>query len=430
MSALTQLSTFSALRHRDYRLFWTGSLVSLVGTWMQSTAQSYLVWELTGSALATGLTVLFFSLPSTVLSLLGGVVADRIDRRKLVLTTQSLFMLQSAAMTGLTLAGTIEVWQIYLLALGNGIVMAFDSPGRQSMLPSLVEREDLSNAIALNSTVFNASRVVGPPIAGIVYAAAGPAWCFAVNTVSFAAILYVLWIIRPRWGGPSVTQATLWRNLAEGVNYARTHPIERTLLLLVSLVGTFAFTYVVLMPVVASRVLGGGPAENGYLLGAAGVGATLGGLMVATLRPRRPGKLIVSFGYAAVLCLIAFSLSRHLVLSMVLSVGIGGSVMAFLATCNATIQSHVPDALRGRIMSLYTLALIGSGPLNSLIAGVLGNVLGAPWTIALSGLVMGLAVGVIAWRNRAVVELDVTNPASASRSVAYSGRAASEGATD
>lgn len=430
MSALTQLSTFSALRHRDYRLFWTGSLVSLVGTWMQSTAQSYLVWELTGSALATGLTVLFFSLPSTVLSLLGGVVADRIDRRKLVLTTQSLFMLQSAAMTGLTLAGTIEVWQIYLLALGNGIVMAFDSPGRQSMLPSLVEREDLSNAIALNSTVFNASRVVGPPIAGIVYAAAGPAWCFAVNTVSFAAILYVLWIIRPRWDGPSVTQATLWRNLAEGVNYARTHPIERTLLLLVSLVGTFAFTYVVLMPVVASRVLGGGPAENGYLLGAAGVGATLGGLMVATLRPRRPGKLIVSFGYAAVLCLIAFSLSRHLVLSMVLSVGIGGSVMAFLATCNATIQSHVPDALRGRIMSLYTLALIGSGPLNSLIAGVLGNVLGAPWTIALSGLVMGLAVGVIAWRNRAVVELDVTNLASASRGVAYSGRAASEGATD
>lgn len=430
MSALTQLSTFSALRHRDYRLFWTGSLVSLVGTWMQSTAQSYLVWELTGSALATGLTVLFFSLPSTVLSLLGGVVADRIDRRKLVLTTQFLFMLQSAAMTGLTLAGTIEVWQIYLLALGNGIVMAFDSPGRQSMLPSLVEREDLSNAIALNSTVFNASRVVGPPIAGIVYAAAGPAWCFAVNTVSFAAILYVLWIIRPRWGGPSVTQATLWRNLAEGVNYARTHPIERTLLLLVSLVGTFAFTYVVLMPVVASRVLGGGPAENGYLLGAAGVGATLGGLMVATLRPRRPGKLIVSLGYAAVLCLIAFSLSRHLVLSMVLSVGIGGSVMAFLATCNATIQSHVPDALRGRIMSLYTLALIGSGPLNSLIAGVLGNVLGAPWTIALSGLVMGLAVGVIAWRNRAVVELDVTNLASASRGVAYSGRAASEGATD
>lgn len=430
MSALTQLSTFSALRHRDYRLFWTGSLVSLVGTWMQSTAQSYLVWELTGSALATGLTVLFFSLPSTVLSLLGGVVADRIDRRKLVLTTQFLFMLQSAAMTGLTLAGTIEVWQIYLLALGNGIVMAFDSPGRQSMLPSLVERENLSNAIALNSTVFNASRVVGPPIAGIVYAAAGPAWCFAVNTVSFAAILYVLWIIRPRWGGPSVTQATLWRNLAEGVNYARTHPIERTLLLLVSLVGTFAFTYVVLMPVVASRVLGGGPAENGYLLGAAGVGATLGGLMVATLRPRRPGKLIVSFGYAAVLCLIAFSLSRHLVLSMLLSVGIGGSVMAFLATCNATIQSHVPDALRGRIMSLYTLALIGSGPLNSLIAGVLGNVLGAPWTIALSGLVMGLAVGVIAWRNRAVVELDVTNLASASRRVAYSGRAASEGATD
>lgn len=413
IGSLTRLSTFSALRHRDYRLFWTGSLVSLVGTWMQSTAQSYLVWELTRSPLATGLTVLFFSLPSTMLSLLGGVVADRADRRKLVLTTQLIFMLQSALLTILTFGGAIKVWQIYALALVSGTVMAFDSPGRQSMLPSLVEREDLSNAIALNSTVFNASRVIGPPIAGLVYAVAGPAWCFAVNTVTYAAILYALWIIRPRWDGPGLRQVTVWRNVVEGVHYVRTHPVERTLLLLVSLVGAFAFTYVVLMPVVASRVLGGGPAENGYLLGAAGVGATLGGLLVATLRPRRPGKLIVSFGYAAVVCLIGFSLSRHLLLSMALSVGIGGSIMAFLATCNATIQSHVPDALRGRIMSLYTLALIGSGPLNSLIAGVLGNVLGAPMAIGICGAVMGLAIALIARWNRPVFELETSRPALA-----------------
>ncbi len=429
---LTRLTTFSAFRHRDYRLFWTGSLISLVGTWMQSTAQSYLVWELTGSALATGLTVLFFSLPSTLLSLLGGVVADRVDRRKLVLATQTVFMLQSAVLTLLTFMGAITVWEIYLLALVNGTVMAFDSPGRQSMLPSLVEREDLGSAIALNSTVFNAGRVIGPPIAGLVYAAAGPAWCFAFNTVSYAAILYALWIIRPGWAGPGVAQTTLWRNLAEGLHYVRTHPMERTLLLLVSLVGTFAFTYVVLMPVVASRVLGGGPAENGYLLGAAGVGATLGALTVATLRPRRPGRLIVGFGVAAALCLIAFSLSRDLVLSMTLSVGIGGSLMAFLATCNTTIQSHVPDALRGRIMSVYTLALIGSGPLNSLIAGVLGGALDAPWAIALSGLVMGLAVGTIAWRNRAVVDVEVAAAAPAAALTTYktSDRTATDTAAD
>lgn len=403
----TRLSTFSALRHRDYRLFWTGSLVSLVGTWMQSTAQSYLVWELTRSALATSLTFLFFSLPSTVLSVVGGVVADRMERRALVLATQTIFMLQALTMTVLTFSRTIEVWHVYLLALVNGTVMAFDSPARQSMLPSLVEREDLGNAIALNSTVFNAGRVIGPPIAGIVYAAAGPAWCFAVNTVSYAAILYALWIIRPRSAGSMVRQSTMWWNIVEGMQYVRSHSVERTLLLLVALVGTFAFTYVVLMPVVATRVLGGGPAENGYLLGSAGVGATLGGLMVATLRPRRPGKVILSFGSVAVLCLVAFSFSRHLALSMALSVGIGGSIMAFLATCNATIQFHLPDTLRGRIMSLYTLALIGSGPLNSLIAGLLGSALGAPLAIALSGAVLGLGLVLVALRNREVFDLEM-----------------------
>lgn len=407
ISFLTRLSTFSALRHRNYRLFWTGAVASLVGTWMQGTAQSYLVWELTRSPFATSLPVLFFSLPSTLVSLIGGVVADRVDRRKLLLVTQTTFMLQAATLTALTFTGHIKVWQIYLLALVNGIVMAFDAPGRQSLVPSLVSREDLSNAIALNSTAFNASRVIGPPLAGLIYAAAGPQWCFAINAASFPAVLYALWIIRPAAATHGVPRTHLWRDLREGLQYVRHHVIVRTLLLLVSLVGTFAFTYVVLMPVMASGVLGGGPAENGYLLGAAGVGATLGALGVATLRtPRRPGRLIIGFGYAGALCLMAFSLSRFLPLSIVLSVGIGGCLMAFLATCNATIQAHVPDALRGRVMSVYTLALIGSGPVNSLIAGSLGSLLSAPLAIGISAAVMGAAVALIAVRNRPVVELD------------------------
>lgn len=406
--SLMQLSTFTAFRHRDYRLFWTGMLVSQVGTWMQSTAQSYLVWELTQSPLATSLTTLFFSLPSTVLALVGGVVADRVDRRRLILITQTVFMLQAVVLTVLTFSGRIQIWEIYALALFNGVVMAFDSPGRQSMVPSLVPREDLSNAIALNSTVFNASRVVGPPLAGLVYAAAGPGWCFALNAISFLGILYPLSLIRPAAGQPDVVRTHLWEDLREGIGYVRGHAVVRTLLFLVAMVGALAFTYVVLMPVVASRVLGGGPAENGYLLGAAGVGATLGALGVATLRSRRPGRLIVGFGYVAAASLLGLALSTHLLLSMMLTAVVAGSVMAMLATCNATIQGYVTDSLRGRIMSIYSLALIGSGPANALIAGVLGNSWGAPAAIGISGVALGLSVAVVAMRNRPVVELDLS----------------------
>lgn len=406
MTALSRLSTFAALRHRNYRLFWTGAVVSLIGTWMQTTAQSYLVWELTRSPLATSLTVLFFSLPSTLLSLVGGVAADRFDRRKLVFVTQSVFTLQAAALTALTFAHVIQVWHIYLLATASGIVMAFDAPTRQSLVPALVPREDLSNAIALNSTAFNVARVVGPPLAGLVYAAAGPQWCFFVNTVSFAAILYAIWLIQPQ-PLPVLSTGHLGRDLREGLRYARDHAVVRATLILIALLGTFGFTYVVLMPVVASKVLGGGPAENGVLLGSAGAGATLGALSVASIRTRWPGRMIVAFGYAAALALVGLSLSHHLLLSMALTAAVAGFLMAFMATSNSTIQAHVPDILRGRIMSLYTLALVGSGPLNSLFAGALGNWLSVPAAIALSGVALGLSVAVIAARNKPLLELDM-----------------------
>src|SRR5713101_4068515 len=328
MGGLTRLSTFSALRHRNYRLFWTGMLGSQVGTWMQSTAQSYLVWELTRSPLATSLVTLIFSLPSTLLSLVGGVVADRVDRRRLIMTTQTVFLLQAIALTALTFTGLIRIWEIYLLALVNGIVMAFDSPARQSMLPSLVPREDLSNAVALNSTVFNASRVVGPPLAGLVYAAAGPGWCFAINAVSFAAILYALSYIQLAPVQSGIVRTHLWDDLRAGLGYVRRHTVVRTLLVLVALLGTLAFVYIILMPVLSSRVLGGGPRENGYLLGAAGIGATAGALIVARLRPRRPGRIIVGFSYAASAALVGLALSRQLLLSMALTAAVAGCVMA------------------------------------------------------------------------------------------------------
>lgn len=422
-----RLTTFAALRHREYRLFWTGMVVSLVGMWVQSTAQSFLVWQLTRSPLATSLTTLFFSLPSTVLALVGGVVADRVDRRRLLLVTQSVFLLQSIVLTVLTFTGLIQVWHLYLLAMLNGTVMAFDAPARQALVPSLVAREDLTNAIALNSTAFNASRVIGPPIGGLIYAAVGPAWCFALNAVTYPAILVALAAIRPARALLQRVGTHPLRDLREGVAFAARSPLIRGLLLMVALNGAFAFTYVVLMPVIASQVLGGGARENGFLIGAAGVGATLGALWVASVgTPRRPGRLIVGFGIAGSIGLVALSLSRHLDLSMAITAFTAGAVMSFLATCNSTIQAYTPDALRGRVMSIYTFALIGSGPFNALLAGTLGNALGAPLTIAISGLLMAAAILAIASRHRAMVDLDTLEPRPVPEPVSRSGEAAAD----
>ena len=410
--ALGRASPFAALRHPNYRLFWMGMVVSLVGMWVQSTATGYLVWELTRSPFATSMTALFFGLPSMALALFGGVIADRVDRRRLLLVTQGVFMLSAIVLAVLTFSQLIRVWHIYLLSLVNGTVMAFDAPTRQAMIPSLVAREDLTNAIALTSAAFNGSRVIGPTIGGIIYASAGPAWCFGLNAVTYPAILVALYFIRP--AATAVRRLTRpWRDLREGVAYAaRTHLI-RGLLLMVALVGPFAFTYVVLMPVIASRVLGGGPRENGFLIGAAGVGATIGALGVASVgTPRRPGRIILGFGLIASAGLVALATSRQLLLSMALTAFTAGSIMSFLSICNSTIQSYVPDELRGRVMSLYTLALIGSGPLNALLAGTLATAIGAPLTVAISGALMAVAVAIIASRHPGLLNLDtVEEPA-------------------
>lgn len=240
----------------------------------------------------------------------------------------------------------------------------------------------------------------------MVYAAAGPAWCFAINAFTFPAILAALALIRPT-ASPRRAPTHPLRDLREGLGYAARSDLVRGLLLMVAMVGTFAFTYVVLMPVIASQVLGGGPRENGYLIGSAGIGATVGALMVASMgTPRRPGRIILGFGLTAAAGLIVLSTSRDLVLSMLLTAFTAGSIMSFLATSNSTLQGLVPDELRGRIMSLYTLALIGSGPVNALLAGTVANALGAPMAVALSGLLMGVAVLVNASRHRALIALD------------------------
>ncbi len=399
-----RMRTFSAFRYPNFRRYWWGAVASQVGTWVQSTAQSFFVWELTHSPLATSLPMFFFGVPTMVFSLFGGVLADRVDRRKLLMVTQTLFMLNAAALAALTWLHLVHVWHIYLASFLSGLTMAADSPARQSLVPRLVAREDLTNAIALNAVIFNGSRVIGPPIGGLLYAARGPAAAFLANAISYLAVLYPLAMMKLAPRQEETTHASIWADLREGLVYVWREPVVRTIILLVALMGIFGFSYIILMPVMATRVLHGGARENGYLLGIVGLGATTGALVVAgTGAGERPIARIVTLGVVGAGALLAFAFSRTLPLSGVILFVVGLSIISFLATANASIQRLVPDTLRGRVMSIYALALIGSGPLNSLLAGTLGTFLGAPRAIAVSGVFILLPVLVLALRGRALL---------------------------
>ncbi|MDR7386498.1 MAG: MFS transporter [Armatimonadota bacterium] len=391
------MGTFRALRHPAFRTYWTGMLVSLVGTWMQSTAQSYLVYELTGSALRTGMVVFAFSLPSLLFALPGGAVADRYDRRRLLLVAQSAFMVSAAVLAGLTFAGAVRFEHVVAFAFWNGVVMAVDNPTRQALVPALVDREDLANAVALNSAAFNASRVFGPAVAGLVYRAVGPAWCFAANAVSYLAVIVPMWRVRlPEAPGAVPEDAGILRQAADGVRYVRRHPPLQALLLLLAAVGTFGFAWMVVMPAFAVRVLRGGPAENGLLFAAVGVGATLGALAVASVREFRPGRAVVGLAAASGVGLVLFSATRTLWSACAAMAVAGFFLIAYMSTTNATIQSLVDDRYRGRVMSLYTLALIGSGPAGSLFAGWLADAAGVVASLAVNGALV-VASAVAAW---------------------------------
>jgi MFS family permease len=388
--------TFRALRHPVFRTYWTGMLVSLVGTWMQSTAQSYLVYELTGSALKTGMVVFAFSLPSLLFSLPGGAVADRYDRRRLLLGLQSAFLLSAGFLAALTFAGAVRFWHLLAFAFWNGMVMAVDNPTRQALVPDLVDREDLANAVALNSAAFNASRVFGPALAGFVYKAAGPAWCFAANAVSYLAVIVPMWRVRlPDRAAPAREGGGLLRETTEGIRYVRQQPALRVLLLLLAAVGTFGFAWMVVMPAFAVRVLGGGPAENGLLFTAVGVGATGGALWVAGSR-ELSGRWVVGLAAASGAGLVVFSATRTLWAASTAIAVAGFFLIAYMSSTNATIQSLVDDRYRGRVMSLYTLALIGSGPAGSVFAGWLADALGVATSLAVNGLLV-VASAAAAW---------------------------------
>jgi MFS family permease len=375
-----------ALRSRNYRLFVAGQLVSLIGTWMQMVAQSWLIYRLTGSAALLGLLGFASQIPVFVLAPLGGVIADRAHRHHVLIATQSLMMILALALAAATLSGYVHVWHVFVLAALLGVTNAFDIPARQAFLVEMVDRDDIINAIALNSSMLNGARVVGPGIAGIVVATVGEGWCFLLNAISYVAVIGALLMMHVRRKPLVHSPVSAWESVVEGFAYSWDTKPVRALLLLLGLVSLMGMPYSILMPIMADGILHGGSNAYGLLLSASGVGALAG---AATLTMRRHirglGRWVAVSAIGFGVTLIAFSLSRVLWLSALLLVPAGFFVMIEMAASNTLIQSMIPDRLRGRVMSVYSMMFMGMAPLGALGAGIAAAPLGAPGTIAIGG---------------------------------------------
>lgn len=380
---------FRALRHRNYRLFFSGQIVSLVGTWMQSVAQSWLVYRLTGSSLLLGLVGFAGQFPVFLFAPIGGVVADRTSRHRIVIATQTSAMLLAFILAALTLHGQIRVWQVMVLASLLGLVNSFDIPARQAFIVDMVHSEDLINAIALNSSMVNGARVLGPAIAGVTVAAVGEGWCFLANAVSYIAVIVglLLMVVTPPRRLSGARAASGLESIVEGFRFvARTGPIL-ALLLLLGLVSLTGMPYAVLMPIFADQVLHGGARGLGWLMGASGVGALAGTLTLAAKREVRGlGRWITFASLAFGASMILFAASRSFPLSIALLVPVGFAMMLQMSASNTLIQTMVPDELRGRVMAVYSMMFMGMAPFGALLAGAIANHLGAPITVALGGL--------------------------------------------
>ena len=384
-------STFRALRHRNFQLFFAGQFISLTGTWMQSVAQSWLVYRLTGSVILLGAVGFASQIPVFLIAPFGGSVADRMDRRRILVITQSVAMSLAAVLAVLTLTGSIQIWHLFVVAVGFGVANAFDIPTRQAFVAQMVGRDDLINAIALNSSMFNGARIVGPAIAGILVAAVGEGWCFFGNAVSYIAVITGLLMMKVN-STPRKRESSALSDIAEGFGYvAKTRPI-RALLLLLGLVSLTAMPYAVLMPVFADQYLGGGSSTLGYLMGASGIGALIAALSLATRKHVFGLGRWVLFACGGLgLSLILFSLSRNFWLSALLLIPVGFSMMTQMSSSNTLVQAMVPDHLRGRVMSVYSMMFMGMAPFGALLAGTLAGYIGPPETVAIGGAVCLLA---------------------------------------
>ena len=386
-----------ALRHRDFRLFWFGLIVSVMGTWMQNAAQGWLVLELTDSSLWLGLVAACGSLPMLLFSLPAGVIADRFPKRNILLFTQTLAMVQAFVLAGLIYAHIVQVWHVMVLAALLGVVNALDMPTRQAMVMELTGREDLLNAVSLNSSAFNAGRIVGPAIGGILMAAVGMATCFLINGISFAAIIVALAFIRPR-PPAEVMNGKMLAQIAVGIDWAKKEPVARALLMLIAVVSIFGMSYAVLLPVFARHVFDAGPKAYGFLVSSYAAGAMASAVGLAALGDRwNLGRPLTVGGFLFPLALFGVALAPRYALAMGSLFLTGVGMMMFNAAANTILQKLSPDELRGRVMSIRALLFAGMMPLGSLQIGALGQWLGPRDAVAIGGAVCFIAA-LIAWR--------------------------------
>ena len=394
--------TVRSLRHRNFQLFFAGQLVSLVGTWMQSVAQSWLVYRMTRSSALLGLVGFASQIPVFLLGPFGGALADRANRRRVLVVTQAASMALALALAALTLSGAVRVWHVFALATLLGVVNAADIPTRQAFVVQMVRREDLMNAIALNSSMFNGARIIGPAIAGILVARLGEGWCFFANGVSYVAVIAGLLAMRLATTAPARMTGSALAHMAEGIRFVAGASPVRALILLLGVVSFVGMPYAVLMPVFAEEVLHRGASGLGLLMGASGAGALIGSLSLAARRGIRGlGTWIAAAGAGFGISAVLFALSRTFWLSALALVPVGLFLMVQMASSNTLIQVMVPDELRGRVMAVYSMMFMGMAPFGSLLAGALAGNVGAPATVAAGGL-LSLAASLVfrAWLPR------------------------------
>jgi len=386
---LSWRQTFAALKYPNYKLWFRGQLVSLLGSWMQTTAQGFLIFQITHSPVYLGYVAFASGIPTWIFMLYAGVIADRFPRRTILTITQTTMMVLAFILAALTFLGWVQPWHIVLLAFGLGVANAFDAPARHAFVLEMVEPHDLTNAIALNSAMFNTATSIGPAAAGIVYALVGPAWCFVVNGLSFIAVIAALQMMKLKPLAERPRRTSTLSELKEGLDYVVNHRLVRTLVSLVMVVSLFGMAFATLIPAWAVKILHGNAETNGLLQSARGVGALFGALLIAALgRSRFRGRILSVGSFIFPAFLIVFSFLRWLPLSLLALAGVGASLIFIFNLCNSFVQTLTPDSLRGRVMAIYSLTFFGSIPIGGLWAGFAAQHLGPPTAIVIGALVM------------------------------------------
>ncbi|HBC91734.1 MAG TPA: MFS transporter [Pelotomaculum sp.] len=389
-----------SFHYRNYLLFFSGQCISLIGTWMQNIAMSWLVYHLTGSALMLGLVGFVGQVPTFFISPFAGVLADRWNRHRILIFTQTMAMLQAFTLALLVLTKNVSIWHIIPLSVFLGLVNSLDAPARQSFVVEIVEnRNDLGNAIALNSSMFNGARLVGPSVAGILISLMGEGWCFLINGVSYFAVIIALLAMRIKPFRIEGKQDNIFKNLVEGFAYVGRHAPIRYILMLLALVSLTCMPYTVLMPIFSSEILRGGPHTLGFLMGTCGMGAFIGAVFLASRQSVRGVEKNIPFAAGLFgISLIFFSQSRSLWFSLLLMLFAGFGMIVHLASCNTVIQTIVDDDKRGRVMSMYAALFMGMAPFGSLFAGTAASRFGAPNTVLVGGIACVIGSFLFAWK--------------------------------